>query len=84
VRAAPGYGRPARRFSRTERHRFCIERGISGASASTICRRLSEDAIRPWRYRSWIFRATCGGRLVEHEYECLGAVTDLECAAARC
>ena len=25
------------------------------ASASTIGRWLADDAIRPWRYRSWIF-----------------------------
>jgi len=32
-----------------------IERGICDASQSTIVRWLGEDAIRPWRYRSWIF-----------------------------
>jgi aspartokinase len=32
-----------------------VERGVSDASASTIGRWLTEDAIRPWRYRSWIF-----------------------------
>jgi DDE superfamily endonuclease len=36
-------------------HRFVIERGISEASASTIGRWLSEDAIKPWQHRSWIF-----------------------------
>jgi hypothetical protein len=30
-----------------------IERGVS--DASTIGRWLAEDAIKPWRYRSWIF-----------------------------
>jgi hypothetical protein len=32
-----------------------IERGVTEASASTICW-LHEDAIRPWQVRSWIFR----------------------------
>lgn len=43
------------RFSRAELHRFVIERGVSEASASTIGRWLSEDAIKPWQCRSWIF-----------------------------
>jgi DDE superfamily endonuclease len=33
-----------------------IERGVTDASASTIWRWLTEDAIRPWQVRSWIFR----------------------------
>jgi hypothetical protein len=48
-------GVPLSRFSRSELHRFVIERGISEASASTIGRWLAEDAIKPWQYRSWIF-----------------------------
>ncbi len=32
-----------------------LERGVSEASASTIARWLAEVAIKPWRYRSWIF-----------------------------
>ena len=48
-------GAPVSRFSRSELHRFVIERGVSEASASTIGRWLAEDAIRPWQYRSWIF-----------------------------
>lgn len=48
-------GVPLSRFSRSELHRFVIERGVSQASASTIGRWLSEDAIRPWQQRSWIF-----------------------------
>jgi transposase len=32
-----------------------IERGVTGASATTIARWLAEDAIRPWQHRSWIF-----------------------------
>ena len=48
-------GVPLSRFSRSELHSFVIERGVSEASASTIGRWLAEDAIKPWRYRSWIF-----------------------------
>jgi hypothetical protein len=48
-------GVPLSRFSRAELHRLVVERGVSQASASTIARWLSEDAIKPWRYRSWIF-----------------------------
>jgi hypothetical protein len=43
------------RFSRAELHRFVIEQAVSEASASTIGRWLAEDAIRPWRHKSWIF-----------------------------
>ena len=36
--------------------RAVIERGIvAEISGATIWRWLSEDAIKPWRYRSWIF-----------------------------
>jgi len=49
------HGRPLGRFSRTELHRLVIERGVTGASASTIWRWLHEDAIKPWQTRSWIF-----------------------------
>jgi hypothetical protein len=48
-------GVPLSRFSRSELHRFVIERGVSEASASTIGRWLAEDAIKPWQQRSWIF-----------------------------
>jgi hypothetical protein len=48
-------GVPLSRFSRSEIHRFVIERGVSTASASTIGRWLAEDAIKPWQHRSWIF-----------------------------
>jgi hypothetical protein len=48
-------GVPLSRFSRTELHRFVVERAVSQASASTIGRWLAEDAIRPWQQRSWIF-----------------------------
>ena len=49
------HGVPLSRFSRAELHRLVVERGISAASPSTIARWLAEDAIKPWRYRSWIF-----------------------------
>lgn len=47
-------GVPLSRFSRSERYRFVVERGVSDAT-STIGRWLAEDAIKPWQYRSWIF-----------------------------
>src|SRR3954451_4247263 len=43
------------RFSRAELHRLVVERAVCEASASTIARWLSEDAIKPWQHRSWIF-----------------------------
>jgi hypothetical protein len=49
------HGVPLSRFSRAELHRLVIERGVSDASAATIARWLSEDALKPWQYRSWIF-----------------------------
>jgi hypothetical protein len=48
-------GVPLSCFSRSELHRFVVEQAISEASASTIGRWLSEDAIKPWQQRSWIF-----------------------------
>ena len=50
------HGVPLSRFSRTELHRLVVERGVTDASASTIWRWLSGDAIKPWQVRSWIFR----------------------------
>ena len=49
------HGLPLLRFSRAELHRLVIERGVCEASASTIARWLSEDALKPWQHRSWIF-----------------------------
>lgn len=49
------HGVPLSRFSRSELHRFVVEQAVSDASASTIGRWLAEDAIKPWRQRSWIF-----------------------------
>jgi len=49
-------GLPLSRFSRQHLRRLVIERGIvESISGTTIWRWLDEDAIRPWRYRSWIF-----------------------------
>jgi hypothetical protein len=45
-------GVPLSRFSRAELHRLVIEQGVTEASASTIARWLSEDAIKPWQHRS--------------------------------
>nr|WP_249011016.1 IS630 family transposase [Conexibacter sp. DBS9H8] len=49
------HGLPLGRFSRAELHRLVIERGVTDASATTIWRWLSEDAIKPWQTRSWLF-----------------------------
>jgi hypothetical protein len=49
-------GIPLSRFSTAEIAAEVIRRGIvAQISGSTIWRWLSEDAIRPWQYRSWIF-----------------------------
>ena len=49
-------GIPLSRFSTAEIAAEVIRRGIvAQISGSTVWRWLSEDAIRPWQYRSWIF-----------------------------
>ena len=49
-------GLPLSRLSISELHREVIERGIvAKVSGMTLWRWLAEDAIKPWRYRSWIF-----------------------------
>ncbi len=49
-------GIPLSRFSREELRREVVSRGIvAQISGATIWRWLSEDAIRPWNRRSWIF-----------------------------
>ncbi len=53
----PSAGAPLSRRSAADVHRLVVERGITDASSSTILRWLREDAIKPWRYRSWIFPA---------------------------
>jgi DDE superfamily endonuclease len=49
-------GVPLSRWSASELAREAIARGIvERISGVTVWRWLSEDAIRPWNYRSWIF-----------------------------
>jgi hypothetical protein len=49
-------GVPLSRWSSTELAREAITRGIcERISGVTVWRWLSEDAIRPWQHRSWIF-----------------------------
>ena len=49
-------GLPVSRFSCTEIAREAVQRGIvASISGRTVWRWLDADAIRPWRYRSWIF-----------------------------
>ncbi|MCJ7607736.1 MAG: IS630 family transposase [Thermoplasmata archaeon] len=50
------YGIPLSRFSMTELKRAAIDRGIvASIGETTIWRWLSQDAIKPWNHRSWIF-----------------------------
>lgn len=49
-------GLPLSRFSRSELRRHVLAQGIvAEISGTTIWRWLSQDAIRPWSHRSWIF-----------------------------
>lgn len=49
-------GRPLSRWSSAEIAREAVARGIvCDISGTTVWRYLSEDAIRPWAWRSWIF-----------------------------
>lgn len=49
-------GLPLSRLSLSELKRLVIGRGIvASIGETTLWRWLSEDAIRPWRHRSWIF-----------------------------
>jgi hypothetical protein len=49
-------GVPLSRWSSTEIAREAVTRGIvERISGVTVWRWLTEDAIRPWNYRSWIF-----------------------------
>jgi hypothetical protein len=50
------HGIPLSRFSLADIKREAIHRGlVASIGETTIWRWLSEDAIRPWRHRSWIF-----------------------------
>jgi len=47
---------PLARWSVSERRREVVAQGIvAQISGTTLWRWLSQDALRPWRYRSWIF-----------------------------
>ena len=49
-------GLPLSRFSHTEIAQEAVRRGIAASiSGATVWRWLTQDAIRPWQYRSWIF-----------------------------
>ncbi len=49
-------GVPLSRWSSAELAREAVNRGIvAEVSGTTVWRWLTEDAIRPWNYRSWIF-----------------------------
>ena len=50
------HGIPLSRFSMSELKREALARGIVAAiGETTIWRWLSEDAIKPWNHRSWVF-----------------------------
>lgn len=50
------HGIPISRLGRSEIRRAVIDRGIvASIGETTVWRWLSEDAIRPWCHRSWIF-----------------------------
>ena len=51
----PAQDPPLSRRSCADIQRLVVERGLCAASVPTIARWLREDAIKPWRYRSWIF-----------------------------
>ena len=49
-------GLPLSRFSLAELRQAVVRQGlVASVGQTTIWRWLSEDAIRPWRHRSWIF-----------------------------
>ena len=50
------HGIPVSRLSAAEIRRAAVERGLVAAiGTTTVWRWLSEDAIRPWHHRNWIF-----------------------------
>jgi len=50
------HGLPLSRLSTSDISREAVERGIvASIGTTTVWRWLSEDAIRPWSHRSWIF-----------------------------
>jgi hypothetical protein len=47
---------PLSRFSIADLHRVVIrEQGLAGLSHSSLARILRQDALKPWRYRYWLF-----------------------------
>ena len=49
-------GLPLSRFSIADIRQEVLDQGVvAHISGATICRWLRQDAIRPWRHRSWIF-----------------------------
>jgi len=49
-------GLPLSRYSIPELKREVLRRGlVASIGETTLWRWLDEDAIRPWRHRSWIF-----------------------------
>ncbi len=51
-----GHAVPLARWSLTELRREVVARGVvAEISGTTLWRWLSQDALRPWRHRSWIF-----------------------------
>ncbi|MGH8201621.1 MAG: hypothetical protein ACREVO_14880 [Steroidobacteraceae bacterium] len=57
------YELPLSHWSVLEMRREVIERGlVAPIGQSTLWRRLSEDAIRPWSHRTWIFPRDTGFR----------------------
>lgn len=65
------HGIPLSRFSMAELKREALARGIvASVGETTIWRWLSQDAIRPWNHRSWLFPrdpdfAAKGGRILD-------------------
>jgi len=50
------FNKPLSRFTSRELAQLVVELGIAASiSGTTVWRWLSEDAIKPWQYRSWIF-----------------------------
>src|SRR6478672_6038498 len=51
-----GQGLPLSRWSRPQLARHAVDDGICASiSPATVRRWLSEDALKPWQYQSWIF-----------------------------
>jgi len=65
------YHLPLSRWSTADLARYAHQCGlVASISGSTVWRWLNEDAIRPWRFRSWIFPrdpqfATKAGRILD-------------------